>query len=404
MSARGEAGSRNADVRSDAWVAVEPRRDGGLEIDLSSKVLGMYGDRIRALLTEAAAALGLEHARIEVDDRGALDWVLAARLEAAARRALPDLAAAFLPPARPRDAAPPRRDRLRRSRLYLPGNQPKLMLNAGLHRPDGLILDLEDAVAPAEKDAARVLVRNALRSLDFQGAERMVRINQGELGDEDLAWTVPHGVDVVLIPKVEDPRQVRTVADRIAELQPPHPVLLMPIIESALGAWRAFEIAAADPSVAALAIGLEDYTADLGVPRTLEGRESFWARCQVVNGAVAAGVQPIDTVFSDVADEEGLRASVAEAKALGFVGKGCIHPRQIAPVHEAFAPTAAEIDKAKRIVLAFEEAEARGLGVVSLGSKMIDAPVVKRALTTVRTALDVGLLREDWRDDPGGSC
>ncbi|HPF34290.1 MAG TPA: aldolase/citrate lyase family protein [Candidatus Krumholzibacteria bacterium] len=404
MSARGEAGSRAEDVRSDAWVAVEPRRDGGLEIDLTSKVLGMYGDRIRALLTTAAAALGLAHARLEVDDRGALDWVLAARLEAAARRADPSLDRTWLPPARTLSADGPRRDRLRRSRLYLPGNQPKLMLNAALHRPDGLILDLEDAVAPAEKDAARVLVRNALRCLDFGGAERMVRINQGERGLEDLAWTVPHGVDVVLIPKVEDPAQVRAVAERIAALDAPHDVLLMPIVESALGAWRAFEIASAHPSVCAVAIGLEDYTADLGVPRTLEGRESFWARCQVINGAVAAGVQPIDTVFSDVADEDGLRASVAEAKALGFVGKGCIHPRQIAPVHHAFAPTAAEIAKARDIVLAFEDAESRGLGVVSLGSKMIDAPVVKRAMTTVRTAVELGLLREGWRRGPVGNC
>lgn len=399
MSARGEAGSRGPDVRSDCWVAVELRNRGGLEVALTSKVAGMYGDRIRARLEETARDLGVEHARIEVDDQGALDWVLAARLESAVRRAHPGLDAASLPAALPRRSAASSRDRLRRSRLYLPGNQPKLMLNAGLHRPDGLILDLEDAVAPAEKDAARVLVRNALRCLDFHGAERMVRINQGQRGLTDLAWTVPHGVDLVLVPKVEHPDQVRAVADCIAGMDTPHEVFLMPIIESALGAWRAFEIAAADPSVAALAIGLEDYTADLGVPRTLEGRESFWARCQVVNGAVAAGVQPIDTVFSDVADEEGLRASVAEAKALGFVGKGCIHPRQIAPVHQAFAPTTAEIEKARSIVLAFEEAEARGLGVVSLGSKMIDAPVVKRALTTVRTAVNVGLLASDWRDE-----
>ena len=119
----------------------------------------------------------------------------------------------------------------------------------------------------------------------------------------------------------------------------------MPIIESALGAWRAYEIAAASANVVALAIGLEDYTADIGAQRTLEGTESFWARAQVLNGARAAGVQPIDTVFSDVTDMEGLAASVREAKSLGFVGKGCIHPRQIAVVHEAFAPDEAEIDQ-----------------------------------------------------------
>jgi citrate lyase subunit beta/citryl-CoA lyase len=172
----------------------------------------------------------------------------------------------------------------------------------------------------------------------------------------------------------------------------------MPIVESALGAFRAYEIASASPNVVALTIGLEDYTADIGTQRTNEGRESFWARCQVVNAARAARVQPIDTVFSDVADEEGLLASVLEAKSLGFDGKGCIHPRQIEVIHRGFAPSAAEVEKAKRIVQAFEKAEAEGLGVVSLGSKMIDPPVVKRALRTVELAVASGILAEDWRE------
>jgi citrate lyase subunit beta/citryl-CoA lyase len=165
-----------------------------------------------------------------------------------------------------------------------------------------------------------------------------------------------------------------------------------------LGAIKAYEIATASSNVVALTIGLEDYTADLGTRRTNEGRESFWARSQVVNAARAAHVQPIDTVFSDVRDMEGLRESVLEAKSLGFDGKGCIHPRQIRVIHEAFAPADEEIEKAKRIVLAFEDAEARGLGVVALGSKMVDPPVVKRALHTVKLAVAAGKLDEDWRD------
>jgi citrate lyase subunit beta/citryl-CoA lyase len=276
------------------------------------------------------------------------------------------------------------------------------MANAGLHRPDGLILDLEDSVAPAEKDAARVLVRNALRVVDFHGAERMVRINQGEHGLADLDWIVPHGVQLVLLPKVEAPAQVVAARDRIDALRAAHgrvaPVWLMPIVESARGAWLAYEIAAATDTVVGLAIGLEDYTADIGAERTLEGRESFWARAQVLNGARAAGVQPIDTVFSDVADMDALRKSVEEARSLGFVGKGCIHPRQIPVVHDAFAPPAAAIEKATKIVRAFEVAQARGLGVVSLGSKMIDPPVVRRAQATVASALAAGRLPADWRD------
>jgi citrate lyase subunit beta / citryl-CoA lyase len=176
-------------------------------------------------------------------------------------------------------------------------------------------------------------------------------------------------------------------------------IFIMPIIESALGAVNAFEIATVVPTVIALAIGLEDYTADIGAERTNEGRESFWMRGAVLNAAKAAGVQAIDTVFSDVGDMDALLASVKEAKSLGFDGKGCIHPRQISVVHAGFAPEARELEKAKKIVMAFDEAQERGLGVVSLGTKMIDPPVVKRALRTIDLALRSGLLSERWKED-----
>jgi citrate lyase subunit beta/citryl-CoA lyase len=402
VGAVGQAGRRGDRVRSDCWIAVSPRESGGITISLKSKVESMYGDSIRKLITDGLEVLGVGHADVEIEDAGALPFVIAARLEAAVKRVLPDTAAEFLPEAKPFTKYGTTRDRFRRSRLYLPGDQSKLMLNAGLHGPDAVILDLEDSVAPGEKDAARCVVRNALRTVDFFGAERMVRINQLPVGLEDLNYIVPHNVHLILIPKVESPEQVVAVHDRIEELRKEHGVedeiYLMPIVESALGCWRAYEIAAASPSVVALAIGLEDYTADIGTQRTNKGRESFWARSQVVNGARAAGVQAIDTVFSDVTDMEGLMESVLEAKSLGFDGKGCIHPRQIEVVHRGFAPEEKEIDKARRIVLAFERAEAEGLGVVSLGSKMIDPPVVKRALRIVDMAVRSGLLREDWRE------
>jgi len=402
MTRIGEAGKRGPSVRSDCWIQVELQDSGGLELDLKSKVTIMYGDRIEGLLREGCEVLGLVDAKVSVEDQGALPFTLAARLETAARRAGHTPAADFLLPAGDATTYTSEFGRLRRSRLYLPGNEPKFYVNAGLHGPDGIILDLEDSVAPAEKDAARCLVRNALRAVNFYGAERMVRINQGERGLEDLDWVVPHNLHLVLIPKVESPEEVVAVDRRIAAIKQQHgletPVYVMPIIESALGAWRAYEIGVASPNVVGLAIGLEDYTADIGAQRTNAGTESFWARAQVLNGARAAGVQPIDTVFSDVTDMDGLRDSVLEAKSLGFVGKGCIHPRQIQVVHEAFAPDPVEIDKACHIVRAFEDAESRGLGVVSLGSKMIDAPVVKRALATVDAALKVGRLEPDWRD------
>ncbi|MCH8966942.1 MAG: citrate lyase acyl carrier protein [Planctomycetes bacterium] len=386
-----QAGKRGEDVRSDCWVKITRTDKGGIEIDLKSKVESMYGDATRELVKNELATLGIDHAKVQIEDAGALPFVIAARVEAAVRRLGVDVGEGYLPDFAAGTQGSTQRDRFRRSRLYLPGNEPKFMLNAGFHNPDGIILDLEDSVAPPQKDAARLLVRNALRTIDFREAERMVRINQGDMGIDDLDFIVPHNVHVILIPKVEDAAQVRRVDARIAELLDQR-VFLMPIVESALGAIRAYEIASATDSVVALAIGLEDYTSDIGVARTKEGRESFWARSQVINAAKAAGVQPVDTVFSDVADTDGLRESVLEAKALGFDGKGCIHPRQIAIIHKAFAPTREEFDKARKIVAAFEEAQAKGLGVVSLGSKMIDPPVVKRAQRVVRLAEAMGRL------------
>jgi citrate lyase subunit beta/citryl-CoA lyase len=280
------------------------------------------------------------------------------------------------------------------------------MVNALLHGADAIILDLEDSVAAAEKDAARLLVRNALRSVDFGAAERMVRINPGEVGLEDLDAIVPQSPNLILIPKCESSKQVQKVDDHVRSLAKEakleQPIWLMPILETALGIQRAYEIADASPRVAALTVGLEDYTADLGVERTLEGQESLHARMALVNAAKAAGVQAIDSVFSDVGDAETLRRSTLEAKSLGFEGKGCIHPRQIDVIHAAFAPSESEIAKARRVVAAFEAATAKGLGVVSLGTKMIDPPVVKRAQRIVDLAVRLGLLAADWRQHETG--
>ncbi len=401
MSRVAEAGQQGESIRSDCWVRVEPRADGGLELRVRSKVDAMYGMAIRTTCRTVLEALGVKDITVTLEDEGALDYVISARLEAAVKRAGVGSGTEFLPAPGPGFSARITRERFRRSRLYLPGNEPKYFLNASLHKPDAIILDLEDAVAPPEKDVARLLVRNALRAVDFGLCERMVRINQGQRGLQDVDAVVPQNVHVILIPKVETAEQVVAVdaraekARRAAGLETP--CFLMPIIESALGCFNALAIATASPNVVGLTIGLEDYTADLGAQRTPEGRESLWARQVVVNAARAAGVTPSDSVFSDLADIEGLWKASQEAKSLGFEGKGCIHPRQVPVINEAFTPSADEVEKAKRIVLAFEDAHGKGLGVVALGSKMIDAPVVKRALRTVRIAEALALLPKDWR-------
>ncbi|MFH1865472.1 MAG: aldolase/citrate lyase family protein, partial [Candidatus Eisenbacteria bacterium] len=389
----------------DCWVSVELKESGGLTVSVESRVQSMYGASIRESVEQGLGVLGVASAAVEVVDAGAVPFVIWARLEAAVKSADPSIAAELLPEVKEFTQYGTTRDRFRRSRLYLPGDQVKLMLNAGLHGPDGVILDLEDSVAPSQKEAARYVVRNTLRSVDFFGAERMVRINQIPMGLDDLPFLVPNNVHIILIPKCESAADVRAVDAKVQEIRKEkgvvNEVFLMPIVESALGCFRAYEIASASPNVVALTIGLEDYTADIGTQRTNEGRESFWARSQVVNAARAARVQPIDTVFSDVTDMEGLMASVIEAKGLGFDGKGCIHPRQIETIHKGFAPAEGEVAKATRIVVAFEKAEAEGLGVVSLGSKMIDPPVVKRAQRTVELAVASGVLSEDWREEGG---
>lgn len=400
---KSSAGKRGDSIRSDCYLELELKRSGGIKIEVRSKVESMFGHLIKAQLKEMCKFFNINHADIYLEDSGALPFTLAARFELAVKKLLPEVDKEFLLPMNPKNYTSTTKDRLRRSRLYLPGNEPKFFINAGLHSPDGIILDLEDSVAPAEKDAARLLVRNALRSVDFYGSERMVRINQIPMGLNDLNYIVPHFVNVILIPKCESSEQVVEVEQEVNRLKRLHKlnneIYFMPILESALGIIKAYEIAAASRLNCALAIGLEDYTADIGTQRTNEGRESFFARSMLINAARAAGIQAIDTVFSDVADMEALRQSVLEAKALGFEGKGCIHPRQVKVVHNAFAPSLDEIEKAKNIVLAFEEAERKGLGVVALGSKMIDPPVVKRAQKTIHLAMLNNIIPKNWKNE-----
>jgi len=402
MSKSVSVGNKGKGVRSDCAVTLELTESGGIQLQVESKVNAIYGKQNEKLIMDILSFYSVQNASILVEDSGALPFVLAARMEAAIRK-VTGSEKEFLLPVLPQNQYQTTRDRNRISRLYLPGNTPSLMINAGIHHPDGVILDLEDAVAIDKKYEASFVVRNALRNLDFYGAERMVRINQIPRGLDDLDYIIPHNVHLLLVPKCESADQIKVLNQKIDELKAKHninyDIWLMPIIESALGVIKAYEIATAAKNVVSLAIGLEDYTADLGVKRTLEGNESFFARTQLVNACRAAGIQPIDSVFSDVADMEGLRENVKRSKSLGFDGMGCIHPRQIKVIHESFAPEQDEIEKAKKIVRAFDEATAKGLGVVSLGTKMIDPPVVKRAEKTINLATNLGLIPENWREE-----
>jgi citrate lyase subunit beta/citryl-CoA lyase len=396
------AGNSGPKIRSDCEITIELQAEGGILIELFSKVKALYGDSIINLTSEILDFFGVKNALVKITDSGALPFVISARLESVIKKLIKtDLE--FLPEFINENQYTSTRDRFRFTRLYIPGNTPGLMINAGLHSADGIILDLEDSVALEKKDEARILVRNALRQVNFYGAERMVRINQGERGLEDLHFILPHNVNLILIPKCESSEYIRKIEKEISGIKKKfnlkNQIFLMPIIESALGVENSFEIARSSENVVAIAIGLEDYTSDLGVQRTNEGRESFYARTRLVVAAKAAGIQPIDSVFSDVADMETLRQSVLTSKALGFEGMGCIHPRQVPVIRQGFAPDKTEIEKSKNIVIAFETARLKGLGVVAFGSKMIDPPVVSRAQKTIDLAVRLGLLSDKWIDE-----
>lgn len=392
-------GNYGKKVRSDCQVIMEICEGGGIDLQINSKVNAMFGHSNRELIMEILNFYEIKNAKIVLNDSGAIVPVIAARMEAAIK-SLITTDKDFLLPQIEENKTLTTRDKMRFSRLYLPGNSPNMMLNAGIHNPNGIILDLEDAVAFDKKYEARFMVRNALRNINFYGAERMVRINQIPMGLEDLDYIVPHYANLILVPKCESAEQIHHINARISQLKIDnnidYPIWLMPIVESALGVVKAYEIASAADNVAAMAIGLEDYTADLGTLRTSEGTESFYARSAVVNACRAAGIQPIDSVFSDISDMEALARNVKVSKSLGFDGMGCIHPRQIAVIHENFAPEQKEILKAQKIFIAFKAAKEKGLGVVSLGTKMIDAPVVKRAENTLKVAINLGIIDTNW--------
>ena len=283
--------------------------------------------------------------------------------------------------------------RLRRTMLYLPGNNPNMLLRGHLFRPDGLILDLEDAVAPSEKDAARLLIRDVLRRGEFSDCEVTVRVNgmDTDLWKGDVATVVPAGATGIRVPKVENPQDIRLLDDYLGEVEsrsglPVGRTLIFCLLETALGVWRAYDIATASKRVTALIPGGEDLTADLRTNRSADGTELATIRSLLVVAARAAGVDALDTVYPRITDDEGLRREAGFIKQLGFDGKSVIHPNQIPIIHDLFTPTAAEVEKAQRIVAAAQDAAARGLGAVQVDGRMVDKPVVRRAEFTLSRA------------------
>ena len=290
--------------------------------------------------------------------------------------------------------------------MFVPGNNPGMMADAHIYGPDSIMLDLEDSVTMAEKDTARLLVYNALKTIDYGDTEMVVRINplNTPYGKKDVEAVVKAGVDVIRMPKTETADEVREVEEEILkwekELGCVGRTKIMAAIESALGIVNAYPIATASKRMMGIALGAEDYCANLKTQRTQGdnpnfGIELLQARQMIVVAARAAGIDALDTVYSNLNDMDTFRREVELIKALGFDGKSIINPRQIEIINEVFAPKQKDIEKALKILAAIKEAEAKGSGVIAVNGKMVDKPVVIRAQHTIDLAIASGVLKKE---------
>ena len=289
---------------------------------------------------------------------------------------------------------------MRRSMLFLPGNNPNMIINAGYLGADAVIFDLEDAVSPSEKDAARILVRNTMHYMDLRDCEVIVRINSvdTDFWKADIDAVLPEKPDLILLPKTSTPQDVLVADEYMNEVEQKlgfnrGTVGLMPLIETALGVENAFLIASSSERVKALFLGAEDLTADLQCKRTKEGREIEYARTRLVVAARAAGIDVYDTPFTDVNDDEGIIEDATLAKNLGFTGKASISPRHVDIINEVFTPSITEIEYAFEVMDAIRVAKEQGKGAVSLHGKMIDAPIVIRAERIIEMAQTLGIYK-----------
>lgn len=298
-------------------------------------------------------------------------------------------------------------EKLRRTMLYVPGNNAGMVKDAHIYRSDSVMFDLEDSVSLSEKDSARLLIYNALKTLDYEGIETVVRINGLETpyGVDDIKAMVRAQPDIIRIPKAdtaEDIRKVEALIEKEEKLAgiKVGTIKLMAAIEGPLGVLNAYAIATASKRLIGLAIGAEDYVTSMKTKRSPGGVEILFARSQIVTAARAAGIYALDTVYSDVNNEEGFIEEVKLIKQLGFDGKSVISPRQIGPVHKIYTPEQKEIDFALRVIEVIKEANKKGSGVIALDGKMVDKPIVERAQRVLTMAKASGIqFEEDDEDD-----
>ena len=294
------------------------------------------------------------------------------------------------------------KERLRRTMIFLPGNNPAMVKDAGIYGADSIMFDLEDAVSMAEKDAARDLVYEALQTQDYGDAELVVRVNGQDTPyyANDVRAMVKAGIDVVRLPKAEDAEMVKKLDADITAAEKEFgreegSTMLMAAIESAKGVINAYQIASASDRMMGIALSAEDYTTDMKTHRYPDGAELEFARNMVLHAARAAGVAAFDTVFTNMNDTEGFYRETEYIHQLGFDGKSLVNPRQIPMVNKVYEPTKKEIENAKNVENAIKEAKLKGSGVISMNGQMVDRPVVLRAERVMRLAKASNLIDEE---------
>jgi citrate lyase subunit beta / citryl-CoA lyase len=293
-------------------------------------------------------------------------------------------------------------EKLRRTMMFVPGNNPAMIKDAGIYGADSIMFDLEDGVSLDQKDAARYLVYEALTNIDYGEAELVVRINGDDTPfyENDIKAMVKAGVEVIRLPKVESAEMMHRLEQKVevAERQFGRPVgstKLMAALESAEGVLHAEEIAKSSDRMIGIALSAEDYTTDMKTHRYPDGQELLFARNMVVHAARAAKIAAFDTVFSNMNDPEGFYRETRLIHQLGFDGKSLVNPRQIEMVNEVFTPTRDEISNARNVMAAIEQAKEQGSGVISMDGKMVDRPVALRAERVMKLAKAAHIIDEE---------
>ena len=296
----------------------------------------------------------------------------------------------------------PNKKRLRRTMMFLNAQKPGLIKDPYIYKPDSLMLDLEDAVAINQKDAARFSLYHALQEIDYHGCEKVVRINglDTDMWKEDIRCSVAGGCDTIRIPKTESPKDVRMVEAAVEEAEkefgrPNGSVLIMAALESARGVMRALDICDASERMFGIALSGGDYTKDLMTRITGTGIELMGARQNMIIAARAAGVQCFDTVYTNLDDMEGFKRDVETIHLMGFDGKSIINPRQIKIVHEIFTPTQKDIIFSEKVIKEIDSKKAQGIGVFTVDGKMIDIAFYDGAVRTIRLARAAGVYKGD---------